>query len=102
MERMEHILMSVANVSILIFEYIGVVVILWAGIRGIIYYIRKREDARMLLAQGLAAGLEFKMGSEILRTVIVRNFSEIAMVAGIVLLRAVLAFLIHWEIRNEQ
>lgn len=102
MERMEHILMSVANVSILIFEYIGVVVILWAGIRGIIYYIRKREDARMLLAQGLAAGLEFKMGSEILRTVIVRNFSEIAMVAGMVLLRAVLAFLIHWEIRNEQ
>mgnify|MGYP002227972435 CR=1 FL=1 len=32
---------------------------------------------------GLAAGLEFKMGSEILRTVIVRNFSEIGMVAAI-------------------
>ena len=31
----------------------------------------------MVLARGLAAGLEFKMGSEILRTVIVRNFSEI-------------------------
>ena len=102
MERMEHILMSVTNVSILIFEYIGVAVILWAGIRGIIYYVRRREDARMVLARGLAAGLEFKIGSEILRTVIVRNFSEIAMVAGIVLLRAVLAFLIHWEIRNEQ
>ena len=56
----------------------------------------------MVLARGLAAGLEFKMGSEILRTVIVQNFSEIGMVAGIILLRAVLAFLIHWEIRNEQ
>ncbi|GFO84917.1 MULTISPECIES: DUF1622 domain-containing protein [Anaerostipes] len=102
MEKMEHVLMSVTDISIIIFEYIGVAVILWAGIRGITHYVRRKEDARMVLARGLAAGLEFKMGSEILRTVIVRNFSEIGMVAGIILLRAVLAFLIHWEIRNEQ
>lgn len=47
-------------------------------------------------------GLEFKLGSEILRTVIVRTMDEILIVAGIIVLRAVLTFLLHWEIKNEE
>ena len=46
-------------------------------------------------------GLEFKMGSEILRTVVVREWKEILTVAGIIGLRAALTFLIHWEIKEE-
>ena len=42
------------------------------------------------------------MGSEILRTVVVRQWSEIAIVAGIIALRAALSFLIHWEIKEEK
>ena len=47
-------------------------------------------------------GLEFKLGSEILRTVVVRDLSEIAIVGAIILLRAALTFLIHWENKNEE
>lgn len=47
-------------------------------------------------------GLEFKLGSEILRTVIVRDWKEIGTVAGIIALRAALTFLIHWEIKEEE
>ena len=47
-------------------------------------------------------GLEFKMGSEILRTVVVREWKEIGLVAGIIALRAALTFLIHWEIKQEE
>ena len=47
-------------------------------------------------------GLEFKLGGEILRTVVVRDLSEIALVGSIILLRAALTFLIHWEIKNEE
>ena len=47
-------------------------------------------------------GLEFKLGSEILRTVIVREFREIWLVGAIILLRASLTLLIHWEITNEE
>ena len=46
------------------------------------------EDTRITLAKGLAMGLEFKLGSEILRTVVVRECKEISIVAGIILLRA--------------
>ena len=60
------------------------------------------EDTRITLAKGLAMGLEFKLGSEILRTVVVREWKEISIVAGIILLRATLTFLIHWEIKQEE
>ena len=46
------------------------------------------EDTRITLAKGLAMGLEFKLGSEILSTVVVREWKEISIVAGIILLRA--------------
>lgn len=47
-------------------------------------------------------GLEFRLGSEILRIVVVREWKEISIVAGIILLRAALTFLIHWEIKQEE
>ena len=46
-------------------------------------------------------GLSFKLGGEILRTVIVRDFTEVALVGCIIVLRAALNILLHWEIRNE-
>ncbi len=97
----EEILEQVVNGSILILEFMGVCVILAAAIRGFYQYTRQVPDMKLTLAKGLAVGLEFKMGSEILRTVIVREWSEIVVVAGIIGLRAALNFLIHWEIHEE-
>ena len=102
MEFLEEVLNTFVNISMLLFEYIGVAVITVAGVQGIINYIRRNPETRLLLAQGLAMGLEFKLGSEILRTVVVRNLGEIAIVGGIIALRAVLTILIHWEIKNER
>lgn len=102
MELLESVLNSIVNLAMLLFEYIGVGVITFAGIQGIINYVRRKPETRLVLAQGLAMGLEFKLGSEILRTVVVRSLSEIAIVAGIIGLRAVLTILIHWEIKNER
>ncbi len=101
-EVLELTLHQLVNLAILLFEYVGVLVIVAAGIQGIYNYIRRNEKTRLLLAKGLAMGLEFKLGSEILRTVIVRSLSEIAIVGAIIALRAVLTFLIHWEIKNEE
>ncbi len=101
-ETLEFILEHIAEFAILMFEYIGVGVIAISGVRGLINYIRKRPDTRLILAQGLAMGLEFKLGSEILRTVIVRSMQEILIVGGIIVLRATLTILLHWEIKNEK
>jgi uncharacterized membrane protein len=102
LEFLSLVLEYVVEIGILIFEYIGVGIIIWTSLISLTKYIRRKEDTRIYLAKGLAMGLEFKLGSEILRTVIVREWKEIAIVAGIIALRATLTFLIHWEIKQEE
>lgn len=91
----------VVNIAILIFEFIGIGVIICSGIKGFLYYVRKNPNVKLTLAHGLEIGLEFKLGSEILKTVIVREWEEILTVGAIIALRAALTFLIHWEIKEE-
>lgn len=93
---------GIVGVAIHCFEFIGVVIIVVAGVKGFAQYVRKDPSVRLQLAQGMALGLEFKLGSEILRTVVVRELSEVALVAAIIAVRAALTLLIHWEIRIEE
>ena len=80
-------------------EIMGVIVILFGAIRDFTWYFTGRAvNIRLDLARSLALGLEFKLGGEILRTVIARNLGEIATVGAIILLRGALSFLSHWEI----
>ena len=76
--------------------------IMLGGIPGFYLYLKRSPATKLTLAKGLAMGLEFKLGSEILRTVVVREWTEIGTVAGIIALRAALTFLIHWEIKEEE
>lgn len=99
---LESILNSFIEFGILLLEFIGVCIIIYTSLVSLYKYIAHRSDLKIYLANGLAIGLEFKLGSEILRTVLVQRWEEIAIVAGIILLRAALTFLIHWEIREEE
>lgn len=102
MDLMRHYLLTLTEAAILLFEFVGVGVLITAGAFGIYNYIRRDPHTRLNLAKGMAMGLEFKLGGEILRTVIVHDFSEILIVGGIILLRGALAFIIHWGIKNEE
>ena len=101
LEVLHSIMGYLVEVAILVFEFIGVGVIIYSGLKGFLFYITKNPKMKLTLAQGLAIGLEFKLGSEILKTVVVRDWQEIITVAGIIALRAALTFLIHWEIKEE-
>ena len=102
MELLQTVLYQIVEISILVFEYIGVAVILLSGIKGIVNYVRRSPSTRLDLAKGLAMGLEFKLGSEILRTVVVREMPELIVVAGLLALRAVRTILIHWDNTHEE
>lgn len=99
---MEDLLDVLVSNAIHLFELVGVIVLIVAGVRGVVNYIRHDPMVRLNLAKGMALCLEFKLGSEILRTVIVRDLKEIAIVGAIIALRAALTFLLHWEIKNEE
>lgn len=101
LDTLHHVMQFVVEIAILIFEFIGIGVIICSGIKGFVYYIKKNPNVKLTLAHGLEIGLEFKLGSEILKTVIVREWEEILTVGAIIALRAALTFLIHWEIKEE-
>lgn len=101
-EILEEFLTEFVNYAIMFFEFVGVIVLIISGIKGIKDYIQHNPQIRLSLAEGMALSLEFKLGSEILRTVIVRELKELVFVAGIIILRAALTYLIHWEIDYEE
>ena len=100
--NLEELLHMLAEIAIMMFEFIGVGVVAISGIKGLINYLSKNPKTKLILAEGLSMGLEFKLGGEILRTVLVRDLSEIAIVGGIILLRLALTLLLHWGVKNEK
>ena len=101
-ELVTHYFEIVIKWSILLCEIIGVLMIVLTAIRGVIAWIMKKSNARLIAAEGIAVALTFKLGGEVMRSVIVREWSELLILGAVVLLRAVMAILIHFEIRAEK
>ena len=98
----EYILRYVVEYSTLLLEFFGICILVFTAVKCFIFWLKKDESIRLQLAQGIALALEFKLGGEVLRTVVVREWAELGILGAIILLRATLTFLIHWEIKNEK
>lgn len=103
----ESVLHFVAQIAILSLELVGVIIIFVGSCRSItslISKLRNKCHANIVidLGKALSLALEFKMGAEIIKTVIVHSLSELGILAIVIALRAALALLIHWEIKNEE
>lgn len=104
---LEHLIAFALPEIVSLLEIIGIVVITFGCVKAFYHYVKAifsklRYPIRIELANALALGLEFKMGAEILKTVLVRNMSEIFILGAIILLRALLSLMIHFEIKTEQ
>ena len=102
----EYFIENIAHIVTYTLEMIGIVVIAVGAFRSIIKqcinYVKKKDsNIKIDLGNWLALGLEFKMGAEIIKTVVARDLNELAILGVIIGLRAVLALLIHWEIKTE-
>ena len=101
-QQAETILRYIVEFSTLLLELFGICILVYTAIKSFIYWLKKDDSIRLILAQGIALALEFKLGGEVLRTVVVREWTELGILGAIILLRAALTFLIHWEIKNEK
>ncbi|MBR3704611.1 MAG: DUF1622 domain-containing protein [Oscillospiraceae bacterium] len=106
MEAIVHFLEDVvhfaAQIGITLTELAGIAILLITVAKAIAGYFRKTEHLRLDLAEGIALALEFKLGGEVLRTVIVREWTELLILGAIIALRGALTLLIHWEISVEE
>ena len=103
----EVLLHDVAEFTVHTLELIGILIIIIGSFRAIVQVlssIKKKSDNNVVITLGraLAVALEFKMGAERIKTVIVHELSELGILAVIIVLRAIMALLIHWEIKNEK
>ena len=101
-QNAENILRYIVEFSTLLLEFFGICILVFTAVKSFVFWIKKDESIRLGLAQGIALALEFKLGGEVLRTVVVREWAELGILGAIILLRATLTFLIHWEIKNEK
>ena len=104
MNVLHDIIETILPYMISILEIIGILVVFWSGLHGLwqyfcITFLKKDFDLQTNLAKGLALGLEFKMAAEILRTVLVQSLQELCMLGAVILIRALLSLLIHYEIK---
>lgn len=100
-------LYSTAEISAYILEFIGIAIIIIGSFRALIRLIQSLIQkigfhVVIELGRALSLALEFKMGAEIIKTVIIHNLEELAILGFVVLLRAILLFIIHWEMRLEE
>ena len=103
---LEHLIEAVLPELIRLLELTGTVVILIGSGKSFLIFLRSilwpgEYRIKAELGRALELGLEYKMGAEILKTVLVRDMGEIWILGSIILLRGVLSILLHFEMKEE-
>ena len=88
-------------------EIMGIAVVDYSGVHAFWEFIQntffhKKLNLQYHIATGLATGLEFKVAAEILKTVLVHDLSELVVLGAVILLRAILSVLIHFEMKHNK
>ena len=105
--QFKEFLHPLAEISAGILELIGILIIIVGSCRALIRLLQcvlKKQPFHVVvdLGKALSLALEFKMGAEIIKTVIIHNLEELAILGVVIVIRALLAFIVHWEIRLEE
>ena len=87
--------------AIMALEIVGVAIIVISAIRALIRLVRGHNDSRVEMGEGVATALTFLLGGEVMKTIIAPDWRDIGMTCAILLMRAAMSVLIHWETKNE-
>lgn len=98
---------SFAEIIAYTLELIGILIIVAGSVKALIHQFRRLRhtgsaNAFIDLGRALVLALEFKMGAEIINTVIVHEWEELLTLGLVILIRALLAVIIHWELKMER
>ena len=98
------VLHFIAEFVVYSLEFVGIVIIVVGSVKALIQIcqkVTKKQPTNVMISLGkaLSLSLEFKMGAEIINTVIIRDLQELGVLAIVIIIRALLAVLIHWEMK---
>ncbi|ACD54143.1 DUF1622 domain-containing protein [Clostridium botulinum] len=103
----EELINKYLPIPIHIFELMGIIVISIGAFTAFYHYLKSLIDKKHFpikyqFANSMALGLEFKLSAEILKTVLIRTFMELAIIGSIILLRLFMTVIINWEMKQEK
>lgn len=103
---LDHLILRFLPALIHVLEAMGIIVLTIGAANGFYHYLvtlfySHPSTARSHFANSMAISLEFKLAAEILKTVLVRTIDEIIILGAIILLRALMTLIIHWEIKQD-
>lgn len=102
LEMAEHVLDLIIHYSVLILEFIGAALILYRCACAVFRLFQgKKKLCHKSLTEGITTGLSFLLASEVLKTIIDRDWTSIGMTCAILLMRAAISILVHWESKAE-
>ena len=107
MTQYKDILYFLAEMSAGALEFVGVIIIIVGSFRALVRLIKSLATKSSFkgevdLEKSLSLALEFKMGAEIIKTVIIHNLEELAILGVVIVIRALLSVMIHWEIHIKE
>ena len=100
-EAIERVFLEVTRYGILAVEALGVLIILSAAMRALLSLLRDRRASLHILTEGITTALSFLLASEVLKTITAPDWRDIGMTCAILMMRAGMTLLIHWESKHE-
>jgi len=91
-----HLLMAILELMGGITLIYGAILIFWHFIK--LKYEESSTLLRIRMARTIALALEFYLAAEILKTVFVRDMSELYIIVAIIVIRIAMGFVIHHEL----
>lgn len=101
-EAFKEFVSHIAEISVNFMELLSICIIVFTTFVAFYKLLRHEPSARVYLLHGQSIGLTFKLGSEILRTITVRNLDEILQIALLIAIKAAMTWLIHWELQDVE
>ena len=101
-EAAEHVLDLVIHYGVLSLEVVGAALILYRAFLAVVSLFKGgSRRCHKRLTEGITTGLSFLLASEVLKTIIDRDWTSIGMTCAILLMRAAISILVHWESKAE-
>ena len=102
---LEYIEETLSPIVVHSLELIGILIIIYGSIKALTIFFKDGMNlsnslVKITLGEARSLSLEFKLGAEIIKTVIVRDLNELIILGFVVVLRIVLTLLIHWEVKQ--
>jgi uncharacterized membrane protein len=110
---MHDLLIGLVETAVPWIEMLGIGVVLWGAIEGLIKLLLRIKSAllrepqlmpishvRIAIGEKTALGLDFFLAGDIIQTIMVPTWESLAILGGIVVIRTVIAFFLNKDLRE--